>query len=679
LSDRRLWFAFSFIVALTAILSAYYWVHKPVTPEQAAALASPLADIAVAALLSLIGGGIGRHVLRRWRRDEAAFDLNLGEQVTLQAALGWGVMGLILLALGLLHLYYSDLIWALIALALLRTWREAWAWLRDLFSVLSQLWEQWFSGPLGFKQFVGAFALLVLLLSGLKALAPPVAWDALVYHLTLPKLYATTHQLKLSTDIIFTGMPQLTEMLYTAAMLLRGEIAAQLLGWMFGALLTVGLAAHASQIFKEANLAPLAPAILFSSVTLALLFSWAYADVLVMLYALAVLITLRQWRVTHEWRWLWLSGILAGFTLGVRYVGFLVLVAGVVLILLTSYGRGVGVRLLAAATFAGITLLVFIPWLIKNWIFTGSPVYPLLLPAGNMDSLRLWFYNRPDLLPHDLLGLFRAALIFPRATFMGVQGGNDYDVTLGPLFMLLGFGLVLGWHRLEAELRRELWPLTLFILISYLGWVALNLTSVLALQSRLFFFFFPALALVCAGGFAAIRSLDTALLRLSFIAQAVLLLALGLTALELVTTFATHSPLAYDLGLQTAEDYRAANLGQYAVLMDRLNTLGPRSRIKFLWEARSLECNPQIHCEPDVVIDRWWHLRRTLITTDAILAAWQAEGVTQVLIYNTGLDFVRDQADNGFTDADWLELEALRSRMQFLEDIGGTYSLYAVQ
>jgi hypothetical protein len=679
LSDRRLWFAFSFLIALTAILSAYYWVHKPVTPVQVAAMASPLADTAVAALLSLVGGGIGRRWLRRWKRAEAAFDLNLGEQVTLEAALGWGGMGLSLLALGLLHLYYSDLIWALTALALLRTGREAWAWLKDLFSVLGQLWEQWFSGPLRFKQIFGAFGLLVLLLTGLRALAPPVTWDALVYHLTLPKLYAATHQLNLSTDIIFTGMPQLTEMLYTAATLLRGEIAAQLLGWVFGALLTVGLAAHASQIFKEEKLSALAPAILFSSVTVALSLAWAYADVLVMLYALTALITLRQWRVTREWRWLWLSGILAGFTLGCRYVGFLVLVAGVVLILLASYERGFWVRLLAAATFAGIALIVFLPWLIKNWIFTGSPIYPLLIPAGNMDALRLWFYNRPDLIHHDLLSLLRAALIFPRATFIGVQGSNDYDVTLGPLFVLLGVGLVLGWHRLGAELRRELWPLTLFVFISYLGWVALALTSVLALQPRLFFFFFPALALVCAGGFVALRSFDTSLLRLSFIAQAVLMLTLGLTALEFVTTFVDHSPLAYDLGLQPAADYRAANLGQYALLMDHLNTLAPRSRIKFLWEARSLECDPAIHCEPDVVIDRWWHLRRTLVTTDAILAAWKAEGVTQVLIYDTGLDFVRNRADNGFTDADWLELEALRSRMQFIEDIGGTYSLYALQ
>jgi len=679
LSDRRVWFAFSFLILLTAILSAYYWVHKPVTPAQAAALASPLADAAVAGLLTLVGGGLGRRLLGRWKRDESALYLNLGEQVMVQVALGWGVMGLSLLALGLLHLYYSDLIWALTALALLLIGRDAWAWLRDLGSTLGRLWEQWFSGPLRFTQFVGAFGLLVLVLSGLRALAPPVTWDALVYHLTLPKLYAANHQLKLSTDIIFTGMPHLTEMLYTAAILLRGEIAAQLLGWIFGALLALGLAAHASQLFKDENLAALAPAILFSSVTVALSPTWAYADVLVMLYALAVLITLRQWRVSHEWRWLWLSGILAGFTLGCRYVGFLVLVAGVALLLLTAYGRGFWVRVFAAVTFVGIALLVFIPWPLKNWIFTGSPIYPLLLPAGNMDSLRLWFYNRPDLIKYDLLSLLRAALIFPRATFIGVQGGNDYDVTLGPLFGLLGLGLVLGWRRLEAELRRELWPVLLFVLISYGGWVALTLTSVLALQSRLFFFFFPALALVGVGGLAALRLFDTPLLRLSFIVNAVLILALGLTAFEIITNFVTHSPLAYDLGLQTAEDYRAANLGQYVLMMDRLNTLTPRSRVKFLWEARSLECAATIHCEPDVVIDRWWHLRRTLVTADAILAAWKAEGVTQVLIYDTGLNFVRDRADNGFTDADWIELDALRSQMQFVEDIGGTYSLYSVQ
>jgi len=674
LSDRRLWFAFSFVIALAAILSAYYWVHKHITPAQAAALAAPLADAAIAGLLTLVGGGIGHRLLSRWKEDEAPA-LTIGEQVMLQAALGWGVMGLMMLALGVLHLYYSDLVWALTTLALLLTGRDAWAWLMDLFSALRLLMRTWFSGPLSFTHLAGAFGLLMLTLGGLRALAPPLMWDALVYHLTLPKLYTAAHQLKLSADILFTGMPQLTEMLYTAATLLRGEIAAQMLGWIFGALLTLGLVAHASQIFKDENLAALAPAILFSSFTLALSLAWAYADLLLMLFTLAMLITLRQWRLSHERRWLWLSGILVGFALGCKYIGLLVVIAGVAMILLTSLEQSFRVRARAAVIFAGLALIVFLPWLIKNWIFTGSPTYPLLIPAGSMDSLRQWFYNRPDLAEHNPLS---AALIFLRATFIGVQGGNDYDVTLGPLFVLLVLGLVLGWRRLEVERRRELWPLMLFVLISYLGWVLLALTSALALQTRLFFFFFPALALVGVGGFAALRAFDTPRLRLSFILQAGLILVLSLTALETVTAFVTHTPLAYVMGLQTAADYRTANLGTYASMMDRINTLTPGSRVRFLWEARSLDCLPTIRCDPDVVIDRWWHLRRTLGTASAIISAWQSEGVTQVLIYETGLNFVRAREDNAFTASDWAELEVLRSQMRFVEDIGGAYTLYAV-
>ena len=155
-------------------------------------------------------------------------------------------------------------------------------------------------------------------------------WDALVYHLTLPKLYAQAHRLRIDADILFTGMPQLTEMLYTAATLLRGEIAAQMLGWVFGVVLAAGPGRACFRVaWGRAGLC-LAPAILFSSLTIAFLLAWAYADLLLMLITLALLIALRQWRLSRRaGRWLWLSGILAGLAVSCKYTSVLVPLAGV--------------------------------------------------------------------------------------------------------------------------------------------------------------------------------------------------------------------------------------------------------------------------------------------------------------------------------------------------------------
>lgn len=663
MTDRRVWASLSLVVVLALILGVYYWVHKPATYRQAEAIGSTLANFGVAILLTLVGGGLGRQLVGE---GEIA---SPGERVTLHVTLGWGVMGLAMWALGMVGLYFPVLIWVVAVLACLALWRNVRGWLADLARALGAMWS-----PVLFIRLASLFVWFALVLGLLRALAPPVMWDALVYHLTLPKLYAQAHGLQIDADILFSGMPQLTEMLYTAAILLRGEIAAQTLGWVFGAVLAVGLAAHATEILAgDSNTGLLAPAILYSALTISFLLSWAYADLLLMLITLALLIVLRQWRLSTSRRWLWMGGVLAGMAIGCKYTGVLVPLGGVGMIVLGSTaGRRLSARAREAALFGGITCVVLAPWLIKNWILTGSPVYPLLIPAGHMDALRQWFYSRPDTGERNPLW---AALIFLRASFWGVQSSNDYDATLGPLFVFLLLGLAVGWRRLNVGLRNELRPLVIFMLVGYTSWVLLLFASNLALQVRLFFALFPVMALVCTAGLAAIVSFDAPALRVSVIVSAALCLVLGLTALENLTAFAGHGPLGYLVGVQSAVEYREANLGAYAEAMDRINTLPAGSQVEFLWEARSLEC-VKVRCMPDVVIDRWWHLRRSVGPASVVISRWKAQGITHVLIYDTGQSFVRSQADAAFVDSDWVELDALRGQLRFVKDIRGVYSLY---
>jgi len=266
--------------------------------------------------------------------------------------------------------------------------------------------------------------------------------------------------------------------------------------------------------------------------------------------------------------------------------------------------------------------------------------------------------------------------VFLRATFLGIQSANDYDATLGPLFVFLLVGLAVGWRRLESRIRDEARPLVVFALVSYAGWVILTFTSAMMLQVRLFFAIFPALAILCAAGIWAVASFDSPSLRVSMILHAALVLVLSLSALENLVAFSARGPLAYLVGAQSAGDYRAANLGMYVVAIDHVNALPAGSRVEFLWEARSLECAPSVRCEPDVIIDRWWHLRRTVGTASEILSAWKAKGITHVLISESGLSFVRSQADPAFVDSDWSELDALRSQMRLAANLDGAYSLY---
>jgi 4-amino-4-deoxy-L-arabinose transferase-like glycosyltransferase len=563
------------------------------------------------------------------------------------------------------------LLWVSTVSACLALRHDIHGWLEDVVQTLRALWT-----PDRLSQLCMAFVVFTLGLGLLAALAPPIKWDALVYHLTLPKLYAQTHGVRLDGDFLFSGMPQLAEMLYTTATLLRGASAAQTLGWAFGAVLALGLAAHATELLG-ARFAALAPATLFASFTIAVSLSWAYVDVLLMLFTLGVLIALRHWAATREWRWLLLGGVLSGFAVGCKYTGVVVPLAGLAMLLLALRHAPAPRHLVVAGiSFLGVACLFASPWFLKNLIFTGSPTYPLLFPAQYIDSLRLWFYNRPDLVERNPLW---AALIFPRAVVLGVQGGNAYESTLSPLLLFLPLALMLGWRRLETQTRGALSPVLVFTLAGYLGWVIFTFTSRLAVQSRLFFSIFPALVLVCAGGLAAVEKLDGPSLRVSFVVRAALGLVLGLSLFEQVQEFVAHDPLSYLTGRQTGVQFRAANLGWYAAAMDRVNALPDPSRVAFLWEARSLECGAPERCDPDVIIDRWWHLRRAVGTAGDILARWRTQGITHVLIYDVGADFVRAQPDQPFDPADWAELDVLRGQMHLIENIGGVYSLYTLR
>jgi hypothetical protein len=188
----------------------------------------------------------------------------------------------------------------------------------------------------------------------------------------------------------------------------------------------------------------------------------------------------------------------------------------------------------------------------------------------------------------------------------------------------------------------------------------------------------PALALLAAGGWAALRQLDTAALRVSLVMGAGLALALGLSALELATQFVLQQPLPYVAGLQSRQDYEVARLGGYPLAMQQISRLPPGARVLFLWEARSLGCAASVTCVPDVIIDRWWHLRQSGATAAGLVRAWQAAGVTHLLVYETGRAFVAAEAASPFQPADWVELEALRAALGAGQTIGDAYTLYAL-
>jgi len=90
------------------------------------------------------------------------------------------------------------------------------------------------------------FAALVLPCFVLAA-SPDVAWDAGVYHLTLPKLYIAHHGFRAVAMNVYSHWPLNTELLFAGAMLAKDHILATTLHWGFGILCLYGIHVSAAR------------------------------------------------------------------------------------------------------------------------------------------------------------------------------------------------------------------------------------------------------------------------------------------------------------------------------------------------------------------------------------------------------------------------------------------------
>ena len=111
------------------------------------------------------------------------------------------------------------------------------------------------------------------------ALGPEIGFDALWYHLTIPKLYLENNSIFYIPGglLYYSTIPKLTEMLYTAAIALNGEILAKLIHFCFGILTCVALF-KLSRLFFSLKISLIAVVIFYSNLVVGWQSITAYVD-----------------------------------------------------------------------------------------------------------------------------------------------------------------------------------------------------------------------------------------------------------------------------------------------------------------------------------------------------------------------------------------------------------------
>ena len=666
-AEKRNWPILAGVLAFlffTGLVIAYYIVHKPFTPTQALSLGIAFGRLMAVMLLVAVGGGLGQCLLPRIALHPLAC-------LALQAAIGLCLLALGVLAIGVLGGLRPWIGWLAIAGLLIWLRRSVVAWISQWRS-LKQAWNQ--TGRLG--KFLAGCIMLILFFTLLSCLSLPLRFDALTYHLVLPRLYLDAGRFYYEPKNMFWGMPQTAEMLYTWMIALAGGPAAATLGWAIGVLTLAGMLGYTFQKF-DAHVAWVAPAILVSGYTLASALSWGYVDWLVMLIGVCWLAVLDVWVSDRQTGYLLLAGILAGLAFGTKYTAGILILCGAVAVI--YYSRpSLRQILLNLLRYGGAAILAAAPWLVKNLLATGNPLYPFFFPAGAMTPLRLALYQGGE-----PFGGWQDVFLLPlRSTFIGVEGGPGYSASIGPLIFGLSFCAILGWRLRPAHPKEAIRLAGIIGVAGVLTWMVLGRFSSYLLQSRLYFAFFPELAFLSAAGFASLQHLSMPRLRLGRITSFLIALVLALNTFEVAAATLQQGAFNAWLGLKPEADVLTDNLGWYAPAMQALRQLPPEQRALLLWEPRSLYCLPR--CDPDEVLDRWKRGRYPVlgaqpVENDLILSEWRAAGYTHLLYYRLGADFIRRGGGPAYTSEDWQAMEALLKDLRLVQDFGGVYALYTLE
>ena len=644
---------------LSFIIILYYVSHKPFDSQSALQFAKTFWQILSAVVIIAVSGGIGRSITGPLSLPPLA-------RLAVNVLFGSGIAGTGILIIGSFVPLLKPILFILFFILPILFFRFIRIWLVDLIDIVNVWKESDKSGRM--------IALILVLLVGLAfilSLAPPIEFDALVYHLTLPVQYLNNNQIS-HIEIIFSGMPQLVEMLYTWAIAVGGLQAGPIFGMAVSVICLLGLLGTIRhRVNTQAAWAALA--CLLAGFTLASSLSWGYVDWFVLAFGWANLTCLDQWQQKRETHYLVLAGVFCAFALSTKYTG------GVLLLVNLGYLLWDGIRhrqewLKNCLIIGTLTTIISLPWWIKNWIYTGNPFFPFIFPSREpgMDAGIRIYQNAPA------WGNWQDILLLPiRATYMGIEGAAGYGASIGPLLLGLGIFCWLNKHKRQPDANRLYEISLLFSCIGGLIWIIGNQLSGFLLQTRLYFSLFPAFTILAALGYDSLRQLGLKTIRISFLLNAMILFVLCLNTIELGRTVIRSQAMMYLTGSISNGEYLFLNLGDYSRAMDILAGLPPQSKTLMLFEPRGLYCATE--CLPDDHLDRWKQVVHSKESFENITEKWRNNGYTHLLYGKFGADFMRSSKDPHYTPQDWELLDHFLANLTISQSTDNDYYiLYSI-
>lgn len=606
---------------LVIVFIGYLYIHRAFSASELLGVLLVIWRTVVAVGILSLAGGIGMLTsIRKWDVPPLA-------QAVLTCTFGLGVLGIaVLIFASTIGANFS--LWTISLVAGIFLRKQIMAW-----------WHFW-RAQNHFWRNANSFRLIVFLLTALilgsqllEALAPPLQFDALTYHLTLPAFYLQAGRIVYSPENIFWGMPQQTEMIYMLSMSLGGLEAATVLGWCVGVLTLIGLADFVKSIYVS-HTAEVAIAVLLAGSGFTSSLSSGYVEWMSILLGLCILISLNQWLKDGKISTVGLTGAFAGMALNIKYTNGIIFIASFLVILIFHKRDPLKVLLFSLLGFGSVAILIMLPWMIKNFLAVANPFYPLFVPSGGMDAILRNFYEFKPV-SQDWT---RLVLLPWQSTVLGIDGGEGFSSSIGPLLLGLAPLAWMYWHEHSQDQKSAVNLSGALLAIGFIFWAIGSQFRGLLIQTRLYFILFPAYTLLAAAGFLSISRIKAYNIRFGNLAKTVIVLALAFNTFANLTAISVSNPIPVILNNEERIDYTRRHLGSYADAMQIVKSLPNDTKVLMLWETRSIECFPK--CDPDEIIGRWYHDWTVFQSADKIIQNWKSQGYTHVLINKFGADFV---------------------------------------
>jgi len=326
--------------------------------------------LAVAGLIAVAAASVGYAILRTLGLG----DLPLVEATVVSLGIGFGAISFVTLGLGVLGILAKNAALVTLVMFLLAGLMAFYPWTRRVRVPEGEPWSP-------AEKVFGAVAVAAAVLTLVYSFNPPMDFDVLEYHLGAPAYWFSHGAIRYIRYNAYSNFPSNAEMLYLFSMALTGsKLAGAIVGKVLNAYIAVAAAGAAFAVGRwmlSRSVGVFAAAALLVSAGFFQVATAGYVEPLQVLYTVLAVLAAGRFVEQGGWGMLTTAAILTGLAMCAKYTSAPFLAVPMAFAMLLRRG-GVWERLRHAIVFSAIAIAVLSPWLIKNLVLTGNPLYPLL-------------------------------------------------------------------------------------------------------------------------------------------------------------------------------------------------------------------------------------------------------------------------------------------------------------